>query len=200
MFCRHRLGGYRQTVFCTGTGWEAISLLGSPDLLGWASAATEPHAGSRDGNTAIECLFWDAKRDENPGLRRRRFCLGAADGLGYTTGLRRSCCDCSGDPTSRNGGLSPLKQPTTPHKICVPRLGYYVEHAVSRWTNKHVPSRREKKGTDSSRVGCAGNDACPEGSLCVHITRLILSAKGFISQLKLPIKHGKGKNGTSSAG
>ena len=49
-------------------------------------------------------------------------------------------------------------------------------------------------------VGCAGNDACPEGSLCANITRLIISAKG-LSQLKLVVKeHGKGKNGTSSAG
>ena len=28
-------------------------------------------------------------------------------------------------------------------------------------------------------VGCAGNDAFPERSLCAHIMRLILSAKGL---------------------
>ena len=49
------------------------------------------------------------------------FFLGAADGLGYAKGLRRSRCDCSVGPASRNGGFSPLKQPTTPHKNCVTR-------------------------------------------------------------------------------
>ena len=29
-------------------------------------------------------------------------------------------------------------------------------------------------------VACEGNDAYPEGSLCVHITRLIISAKGLL--------------------
>ena len=47
--------------------------------------------------------------------------LGAADGLlvGCAKG-RRSRCDCSVGPTSRNGGFSPLKQPTTLHKLAWP--------------------------------------------------------------------------------
>ena len=46
-------------------------------------------------------------------------------------------------------------------------------------------------------VGYAGNDACPEGSLCAIITRPILSEKG----LPLYVKTGSmGKNDTSSAG
>ena len=202
--------GYRQIVFA-GTGSEATGrlffvpaparrLYRSSDLLGWASAATELHAGIRDGNTAIERLFWDAKMHENPGLRRRRFCVGPADGLGCTTGLRRSCCDCSGGPTSRNGDLSPLKQPTTPQKICVPRFGYYVEHAMSRWTNMHVPSRLEKKRYRFVPRGLCGQRRVHRGILVRPHYATDFIRKRFASQLKFPIKHGKGKNGTSSAG
>ena len=72
------------------------------------------------------------------------FGSGAADGLGCTEGLQRSRCDWSGGLTSWNGGFSPLKQPTTPHKICVARFGCVVR-AMYRWTNMHVPSRRGKK-------------------------------------------------------
>ena len=43
-------------------------------------------------------------------------CWGAADGLGCAKGFRRSRCGCSGGPATRNGGLSPLKQPTS-HKF-----------------------------------------------------------------------------------
>ena len=43
----------------------------------------------------------------------------------------------------------------------------------------------QRKGTNMVHeiscpgVSCAGNDACPEGSLCANITRLILSEKGL---------------------
>ena len=43
--------GYRQIVFA-GTGEEAIAL----GTLGWAGATPKPHAGSSDGDTAIELL------------------------------------------------------------------------------------------------------------------------------------------------
>ena len=101
-----------------------LSLSGS---LGWAGAAPKPHAGSSDGDTAIELLreLVTLVVLESSGRQRGMKnwvcdgvdCFGgAADGLGCAKGLRRSCCDCSGGPTSRNGDFSPLKQPTTPHK------------------------------------------------------------------------------------
>ena len=46
--------------------------------------------------------------------------LGAAGGLGCAKGLRRSRRDCSDGTTSRNGGFSPLSQPTTPCKSAWP--------------------------------------------------------------------------------
>ena len=45
---------------------------------------------------------------------------GATDGLDCADGLRRSRCDRSGGPTSRNGIFSPLKLPTPPHKFVRP--------------------------------------------------------------------------------
>ena len=48
------------------------------------------------------------------------YVLGVAGGLGCAEGLRRSRCGCSGGPTSRNGGFSPLKQPTTTHNFAWP--------------------------------------------------------------------------------
>ena len=130
-FGRYQLGGYRS--------W---------DILGGAGAAPKPHAGSSDGDTAIELLreLVTLVVLESSGRQRGMKnwvcdgvdCFGgAADGLGCAKGLRRSCCDCSGGPTSRNGDFSPLKQPTTPHKICVARFGY-VEYATSRWTNSQI--------------------------------------------------------------
>ena len=45
------------------------------------------------------------------------FFRGAVDGLGCAKGPRRSRCHCSGSPTYRNRGFSPLRQPTTPDKF-----------------------------------------------------------------------------------
>ena len=98
--------------------------------LEWADAAPEPHTGISNGDTALELLsevvtwlnlvlVWFGMQR---GMKTRvcdgfDFVLGATDGLGCAKGLRRSRCDCSGGPTSRNGGFSPLKQPMSPHKF-----------------------------------------------------------------------------------
>ena len=63
---------------------------------------------------------WDAKRDENPGLRRPLFLVGIADGLDCAKGLRRSRCNCPGGLTTRNGGFSLLKRPMIPPKLARP--------------------------------------------------------------------------------
>ena len=57
--------------------------------------------------------------------------VGAADGLACAKDLRRSRCDCSGGPTSRNGGISASEAADDTAQICVTRSGY-VAHATSR--------------------------------------------------------------------
>ena len=103
-FGRYQLGGYRS--------W---------DILGGAGAVPKPHAGSSDGDTAIELLsetviwfvlVWLVWFGRQRGMKNR-VCngldfSGAADSLGYAKGLWGSRCDCSGGPTSRNDGFSLL--------------------------------------------------------------------------------------------
>ena len=112
-----------------------LSLLGS---LGWASADPKPHTGSSDGDTAIELVsevvtglvlvwFGRQRRTTNWVCDGFDFFRGAADGLGCTKGLRRSRCDCSGGPTSRNGGFSPVKQSTISDKIAGLRGACHVQ-------------------------------------------------------------------------
>lgn len=95
-----------------------LSLLG---LIGWADASLiSPRREQRwrctyrtsenSYDVVVACVSLEAQRDENVGF------LGAVDGLGCAKGLRRSRCGCSIGPTPRNGGVSNLNQPTTPHK------------------------------------------------------------------------------------
>ena len=69
--------------------------------------------------------------------------LGAADGLSCAKGPRRPRCDCSGGPTSRNGGFLPLARQTTPHKFAWPAS--VACNMPCPGGQQHVPSRRKKK-------------------------------------------------------
>ena len=108
-----------------------LSFLGS---LAWAGEPPKPHAGSSDGDTASKLLseavnwlvlVWFWGEGSKPGLQRPQFFVrrGRRSRLCYVRakGFRRSRWDCSGGPTlspvvllSRNGDISPRKQPTTP--------------------------------------------------------------------------------------
>ena len=87
-----------------------------------------------------------------------------------------------------------------PAQVFVARFGYYVELAVFRWTNMHVPSRLEKKRYRFVPRGLCGQRRVHRGILVRPHYATDFIRKRFASQLKFPIKHGKGKNGTSSAG
>ena len=68
---------------------------------------------SRDDNVVVGRVTFEVQGDETwvcGGLE----CFGSvAGGLCCAKDLRRPRCGCSGGPTSRNGGFSPLNQPTT---------------------------------------------------------------------------------------
>ena len=104
-------------------------------------------------------------------------------------------------------GLHPWAGSQRPETVCGLRFLPRLEHNYSGRCFRLPLLDTQGKGTNMMHaiswlgVGCAGNDACPEGSLCANITRLILSEKGLSLTLKLAMKeHGKGENGTSSAG
>ena len=120
----------RRLIFSASSGDEPITL-GS---VGWADAALKPREDRSDGNAAIKSYTSEGTRDENwvdarvslevqrdEKLGLRRSCLFVRRRrpsiIGCARGLQRSCCSCSGGPTSCNGGFSPLKQPKTPHKF-----------------------------------------------------------------------------------
>ena len=116
-------------------------------FLGWADAAPKAHAGSSDGDTAIELLsevvtwmvlIWFGRQRgmKNWVCEGPVFFQSAADSLGGAKDRRRSRCDGSGGPTSRNHGLSTLKQPTTPHEFAWPSSVTW--NMPSRWRNFQI--------------------------------------------------------------
>ena len=74
-------------------------------------------------------LAVEVQVDEKLGLRRPRVLRGVAGGLGCAKDLPRSRCGCSGGPTSRNGGFSPLKSADDTAPISV---ADYMGHAIIR--------------------------------------------------------------------
>ena len=74
----------------------------------------------RSRDVLVGRVSFEVPGDEKLGLRRSRCLRGIADGLGCAKGLRRPRCGCSGGPTSRHGGFSPINQPTTWHQFAWP--------------------------------------------------------------------------------
>ena len=145
-FCRHQLGGYpswdlsgglaqpRSPTRAAATGKQRSNIFWAKSWPGWCSCGSG--LGGEEGWKTRVCDDLDCF-------------FGTADGLGRAKRLRRSRCDCSGGPTFRSGGFSPLKQPTTPHKFAWPRFGY-VEHAMHRWTNSQIEFKSQKTSENTS--------------------------------------------------
>ena len=113
-------GRGQRPIGSAGTAEEAIAL-----GMSWmAGVAPKPHAGSNDGDTAIELLIEVATWSVLVWFGRQRgmknwVCdglgtfRGAANGLLCARGHRTSRCGCSGGPVSRGWWISPAKQSTT---------------------------------------------------------------------------------------
>ena len=74
----------------------------------------------RSRDVVVGRVTFEVQGDENCVCGGLDCVRGVAGGLGCAQGLRRSRCPCSGGPTSRNGRLSPLNQPTTQHQLSSP--------------------------------------------------------------------------------
>ena len=97
--------------------------------MGWRRPAA-PHGQQRRGysdrisershHVVIGRLTFEMQGDENWVCGGLDCFRGVAGGLGCAKSLRRPRCGCCGGPTSRNGGFSPLNQPTTWHQFAWP--------------------------------------------------------------------------------
>ena len=97
--------------------------------MGWRRPAT-PHGQQRRGysgqisersrDVVVGRVTFEVQGDEKLVCGGLNCFRGIAGGLGCAKGLRRPRCGCSGGPTSRNGGFSPLNQPTTWHLFALP--------------------------------------------------------------------------------
>ena len=122
----------QRPIVSAGTAEEAIAL-----GMSWvAGAAPKPHAGSSNGDTAIEFLsevvtwsvlvcFSRQRGTKNWVCNGLVIFWGAADGPLCARSRRTSRCGCSGGPVSR-GWVSPVKQPTADGtaQVCVACFGF----------------------------------------------------------------------------
>ena len=93
----------------------------------------------------------EAKRHENLGLRRPLIYEGAADVMGCTKGLRRSCWDCSGGATNCNDG-SRLWSSGDTADIFVTRFGD-VDRATSGWITPNLSNEMGQIISERRLVG-----------------------------------------------
>ena len=105
--------------------------------MGWRRPAA-PHGQQRRGysdqnsgrsrDVVVGCVTFEMQGDKNWVCGDLDCFRGVVGGLACAKGLWRSRCGCSDDPISRNGGFSPVNQPTTRHQFAWP--------ASVRW---HMP-------------------------------------------------------------
>ena len=109
-FCRQQLEGYGSRRLLDG-----LAPRHGQQRRGYSGRTFE-----RSCNMVVGRVTFEVQGDENSVCGGLDCFRGFAGGLGCVTGLRKSRCGCSGAPTFRNVGLSPLKQPTTRPRFAGP--------------------------------------------------------------------------------
>ena len=96
-------------------GWRHLAARHGQQRRGCSGRTSE-----RSHHVVVGRVTFEVQSDEKLGLQRLDCFRSVAGGLRCAKDLRRPCCGCSGGSTSRNGGFSPLNQPTTWHQFAWP--------------------------------------------------------------------------------